>query len=74
MWIGNINQRCMSVNLGNIYDISNYTTQCTTNLDCSDFGNNTGNQFICVESYFVPNTGITSYNTIFNALINYHLG
>ena len=59
----------MSVNLGNIYDISNYTTQCTTNLDCSDFGNNTGNQFICVESYFVPNTGITSYNTIFNALI-----
>ena len=68
MWSGLIYKRCMNVNLGYIIDISNHTTMCTYDSNCTLWGG-PGNDAICITGTYIPNTGITSYNNFFNAFL-----
>jgi hypothetical protein len=68
MWQGLFLKRCMSLNYGYFYDVSNYTTMCTLDTDCQDF-NTPGNTFICAKSLFNPNNDVTHYDNTVAGLI-----
>ena len=67
MWTGLCFRRCMNVNLGWIV-YANFTSMCTDDSDCIRMSNN-GNDQICVMSAIAPNTGLTSFNDLYNAFI-----
>jgi len=69
MWVGLIDQRCVDFNMGYIIDISNHTTLCTFDSDCGNWSS-VGKDSMCMKSYFIPNTGTTSYDSFYHSIMS----
>ena len=68
MWQGLFLSRCHSFIYGFPLPIDDYQNMCTNDSDCMKF-NNLGERFYCAKTFVNPNTDVTSYDNLLNAII-----
>jgi len=73
MWTGLMQKQCVNIELGYAYSFSNYTTMCTTDLDCYDsisigIGVNPGSSFACSKTNINPFNGVASFDDFLHSL------